>query len=374
MKTSHVVVAGRGEVRIGDAEIPELHPNDALMQVDIAGVCGTDVHLVYDEHPMAGKDNPYPFFLGHEFVGHLVELGRNFPRVDAFGEALKEDDRVVIYPATWSCGHCYACRILLAPNLCLRPPFPRQLPAIGGGFARHYYIPEGSVVYRIPEEIPNEVAVLIEPLAGASRSLERAYRPGSPDRSEGFGPGKTLAIQGAGTIGAMLTVLGRLAGADRVIVIGAPASRLKTCRDLGADAVIDIETHTEHRERAEAVRELTPHRLGPDVVIEAAGVPQALNEAIDLVRPGGTVVEFGAYTNRGEAAVNPNSICLKDIQILGSHGYGPQQFGTALRILRAYNGRVHFSDMVTHRFPLTRVADALELARRGESMKAVLLP
>jgi len=122
--------------------------------------------------------------------------------------------------------------------------------------------------------------------------------------------------------------------------------------------------------RIEEVRRTTPHRLGADAVVEAAGVPEALVDGIEMCRAGGTLVEVGHYTDRGTIAINPLMLCRKDINLFGCWGYGPQHFGQALRVLRAHGSLL--GRLVTHTFPLDALVEALETARRQECMKAVV--
>jgi L-iditol 2-dehydrogenase len=209
-------------------------------------------------------------------------------------------------------------------------------------------------------------------MAGASRAFQRAFRAGQPDRGEGYGPGSTVVIQGAGAIGALLTVLARHSGAGHITVIGEGAARREVCLALGADLAIGLDGSAE--ERAEAVAGASPHGLGADVVIEASGAPEALGEAIGLARIEGAVVEFGAYTSRGSSTVEASTICRKDLTVLGSHGYGPGQFGLALRLLERWRGTARLEGLVTHTFPLDRLAEALSATRSGAAMKATVVP
>jgi len=259
--------------------------------------------------------------------------------------------------------------ILLQPNLCLRPAFPRPLPPDGSAFADWFYLPEGSALYRVPDTMSDRVAVLTEPLAAALRAFERSFLPGDPERSHGTGPGCSLAVLGSGPVGALVAALGSMAGCEPVIVVGGPASRLDLCRALGATTVLDIAA-LDRPSRIEEVRRATPHRLGADAVVEAAGVPEALADGIEMCRPGGTLVEVGHYTDRGTVTINPLMLCRKDINLFGCWGYGPRQFGHALRVLGAHGGLL--GRLVTHTFPLDDIVEALETARRQECMKAVV--
>jgi len=249
----------------------------------------------------------------------------------------------------------------------------RRTPFIGGGYADYTYIRGDALMVRIPDSVPTRAAVLVEPLAGATRAIERAYIPGVPDRHQGMGPGKTVVVQGSGPVGALLVALARIVGAYKVMVIGAPENRLKICQELGVDLTLDF-TRTSEEERAEIIRGQTPHGIGPDIVIEAAGALRAFIEAINLVRPGGTIVEHGHFTYRGTIPFDPMPIVRKDIVIIGNTGYYSSGFDTAVKILEANVGRVAFERIVTHEFPLAQAQEAVEAARREVALKAVLVP
>lgn len=124
----YAVVEQRGQVKLMDGSRPRVDRRDMLVRVHFACVCGTDAHLVNSKKPFPWREPGYPFRIGHEWVGSIEELGSEFPTVDAYGNSIREGDRVVAYPSTWAGGRCFCCRILLQPNLCLRPPFGRKLP------------------------------------------------------------------------------------------------------------------------------------------------------------------------------------------------------------------------------------------------------
>jgi L-iditol 2-dehydrogenase len=364
-------VTAPGAIRVIEVEVPEVQPPDILVKVEMAGICGTDVHLVHSPRPFPWAEPRYPMALGHESVGRIVEMGAEATRFDSNGKPLKVGDRVVY--SFRACGTCYACTILLQPMYCLHNPSKRQVPRIGGAFSDYIYVPEGTPIFRVPDDMPDEVAVLTEPFSGSLRSFQRAAAPGVSDRYQGFGPGMNVVIQGSGTIGVLHTIMARLSGAHKVIVIGAPVARLEACKLFGADLTINFMETTEE-ERARTIKELTPWGMGPDLVVEAAGAPSAFKEALDLVRRGGTILEFGHFTDRGPIPINPLLMVYKDVTIYGSNGYGPNGYSAAIKVLESYWKQVPFAKIVTHKFGLDDVAKAVETARQQECVKAVVVP
>lgn len=364
------MVTGRGRLTLIGQEVPEAVPGGIVADVLRAGICGTDLHLLDDPQPIPGVAEPYPIAMGHEMVVRIRSI--NAGAVDSYGLAVGPGDRVVFDPTSWACGRCYACRVLLSPNNCLHPQPETDFPEFGAAFADHVTIPPGSLLFRVPDGMPDEIAVLTEPMAGASRAFQRAARPGNPDRGEGFGIGSNVVIQGAGAIGALLTVLAKAAGAGHITVIGEPAGRRELCLALGADLALGLDGTAS--DRVAEVAAVSPLGLGADVVFEASGAPSALGEAIAMARIEGTIVEFGAYTARGASTVEASAICRKDLTILGSHGYGPGQFGLALRLLERWRGEVDLAALVTHTVPLDRLAEGFAAARSGEAVKATVVP
>ncbi len=365
------VVERPGRLEIREVPLEPLPNQNALVRIDMNGICGTDVHYFHDPQIVA---KGAPLTLGHEWVGTITDMGAEFPRRDMHGEPLEIGDRIVaLY---WMCGQCYACRVLQQPSLCMGGPGMRSyvLPRLQGGIGEYMQIPPTSAIIKIPDGVPNEAATLMDPLAVALQAVERAFVTGSDTQRWGAGLGKTVLIQGSGPIGILAMIAARLAGAATVIVIGAPRNRLELCEAYGADRVIDIQEVAELDERKELVLELTPHHLGPDVVIETAGVPAAFEEGIDLVRRGGTFVEVGHYSHRGMASIDPYVLCRKHIHLFGSWVYTYGLWSEAYRVLTSTMRRVDYAGLVTHHFDLDQAQEALDTAYQQLSMKAVIEP
>lgn len=354
-KSTAAVLVSLGKIEIHEYEVPEIKPNDMLLEVEMAGICGTDVHMIYSRQPFPGKDHIYPQILGHETVGTIAEMGSEASKLDATGRPLEIGDRVTLVSGE-------------APDV-THP----LLYGWGRGWAEYRYIHgESAKIYKIPHEIPPQVGVLVEPMSIGVKAVERALEPTGPNVLRGMGPGKSVIVQGSGPIGLMVTILTKLCGAHKIAVVGAPQTRLDICSDFGADYTINIDKVNDPEERIAKVRDLIPE--GADVVFEAAGVPAALTEGLEMVREGGVYVEIGHFTNRGTTPVNPYVLCQKDINLYGSWGGGPHGFMISRRIIESYHKSIPFEKVVTHKFPLEEAAKAIEKVRRGECMKTVLVP
>ncbi len=234
---------------------PKIPRRAALMQVGACGVCGTDLHILAGHWP---KPLPWPFTLGHEVAGLILEIGDEL-REDYMGNPLQVGSRIML-PPFMPCGRCYYCiHYPKHANKCLSPVYyGRYLgfdkpPHLWGGWAEAEYLDlemlPGTKIYRLPEDMPLWLGTLAEPLTSSLHGLKRAQEMGC------FQVGDTVVIQGSGPIGVLAIVAARAMGAGRVIVVGAPeAPRLALCRKFGAEATVDITKFETPEKRIAAAR------------------------------------------------------------------------------------------------------------------------
>jgi threonine dehydrogenase-like Zn-dependent dehydrogenase len=312
-------------------------------------------------------------------VGRIEETGPDFSKVDAEGKPLKSGDLVGVSVEdadSSPCGRCYYCASGF-PVFCVKRVPKEEYPILKKGWQRSWaefrYTHGAEALYKLPEDMPLEIAVLLEPFSIAASAFGRASM-GASWLYQGMGPGKTVVIQGSGPIGVLLTAMSKICGAGKTIVVGAPENRLALCRELGADETISIEKFSDPQARISAVKELTPFGQGADVVFEAAGVPGAFSEGIELTRDKGTFVELGHFTDRGSEPVSPFLLCSKNINLFGVYGGLPPDFLWAKRVLESYYRKLPFEKIVTHKFRLEEAEAALGAMRKMESMKTVIVP
>lgn len=371
------VLEGVGRLVVHDYPRPEVGEEAFLLKMELCGVCGTDIHLY------GGKMNiPFPVIPGHEFVGRIDEMGKGVADLEVKGQSLGEGDLVVVVPGTNAfCGTCYFCRFMPhKPTLCTN----RRVmgvniscidpPHLFGGWAEEIYVDAGHWwTYKVPEGLPPEVAVLVEPMAVSTRAFERAFEPGLPTFREGYGPGSSVVVQGLGPIGLLVVVTAKVAGAGNIIGVDMVDDRLAIAERLGADHLVDMRALNSTEERVKEVERLT-NGLGADVVVECAGVPAAFPEGIAMTRRGGKYVEVGHYTDPGDIEVNPHTICMMDMNILGSWAYPPTQFDTALQILKRGMDTLPLKEVITHRFRVTEVENAIETVKSKKGIKMAITP
>lgn len=330
-----VLLAPR-DLNVQSAAVPVAGPGEVVVRVGLAGLCGTDLSIWSGDRPVA-----YPRVMGHEFLGRVEAIGAGVDRV-------RIGDRVVAEP-NYSCGRCPLCREGNR-NLCF------QRTAIGidvdGGFAELARLP-ARCCWPVPDSLADEDVLLTEPLAVVVRAVKR----GTPRA------GETAAVVGAGTLGLLALQVLRAHGA-RVLVVGRSARRLPLARELGAEAV-----HALADGPLEAAARAFSGREGVDLVVETAGTPEAVEQTLALVRPGGRIVLTGLPHD--PTPVRFFTVVRREISITGSMIY-QDEFPEALALVA--RGAVRTRALITHRFPLERINDAFAAHRDATAIKVAVLP
>ncbi|MCU0479089.1 MAG: 2,3-butanediol dehydrogenase [Chloroflexi bacterium] len=325
---------GRGDVRVEDVPIPTVGPGEVLLRVSWCGICGTDVEEYRDGPVVIPINAPNgitgqmaPVTLGHEFAGTVVEVG---PGV----EGLATGDRVVPDICLF-CGECHYCR-RHEYALCV------SWAAIGlhgdGGLAEYVKVPARMCV-RLPEEIGDDEAALIETTEVAVRAVRKA----------GIRLGDSVAIVGDGAVGLITLQVARAAGATTALLVGHRPARLALGRQLGADAAIDS------RETGwlDEVRRLTDG-LGADVAIECGGRPEAIGDSIAATRKGGTIVLLAVIGV--PIPVNTWPIVEGERTVVGSvQHHFDEDLPVAVRLMAS--GQVNVRPLISRRISLERVVE-----------------
>ncbi len=354
---------------------PQVPANAALIQIGACGVCGTDLHILKGHWP---KPLPWPFTLGHELGGVIVEKGARFTE-DFMGKTLGVGSKVMI-PPLMPCGQCYYCvHYPEHANKCLTSVYyGRYLgfdkpPHLWGGFAEYVYVDldmlPGTKVYKLPDDMPLRLGALSEPLTSCIRAFNRAARAG------GFTWGDTVVIQGSGPIGILAIAAAREMGAARVICVGAPEQpRLELARKFGAEATVNIEEVKDPDERIERVRAIVGG-FGADLVMDCSGHPSAGPEGIEMLRDGGTYVEMGQFTDAGSIATSWHRICAKDLNVLGSWGFTANDLPLGVAMLDRARDKYPWLEMQTlYPFDADGVSRAVTDAMAMKTVKSTIVP
>ncbi len=319
-----------GWVEVHEVAAPVPAAGEARVRVAFCGVCGSDLHRFRGDLPLVSVTP------GHEISGIVDSVGAG---VTSIGPG----DKVCVEPLV-PCGACRYCRTG-HHQLCAHAHY--LAADVDGGFAEYVIVP-ATMVHRLPDTIPLEQAALMEPLAVAVHAA----------RQGGVGPGSSVCVLGAGTIGLLAVQVARAYGASQVMITAKHAHQAAAAKSLGADSVIAADADVP----AEVVR-LTDGE-GVDCVMETVGghaPTPAL--AMDIARKHGNVVIVGGFAS--PQPVDFRQLVMKELRILGSHtyDYGPnmqRDFEVALGLVAS--GRVRLGDFTKHRFPLDRIQDACQAA------------
>jgi threonine 3-dehydrogenase len=333
--------AGLGIV-LRDVPVPTCGPNEALIQVHHAGVCGTDLHI-WEWDNWARNRLKLPVVIGHEFAGRLAQLGPG-----AGNDLLAEGD-LVTAEGHVVCGHCLQCR-LGAAHLC------RRTQIIGvdrdGAFAEYIVMPASNIMKL--DGIPTEIGAIMDPLGNAVHTVLEADVPGS-----------TVLVLGCGPIGCFAVGVARAAGASLVIASDYNPKRLELARKMGAQVTLNPGTD----DVVARVRELTGGD-GVDLVCEMSGHPSGHAQAFAAARQGGRVNLLGT-PNRTTEVDFAADVIFKGLTLYGVTGRKMYQtWHQMFRFLRAK--QLNPAPVITHRFPLECIAEAIQVIKDGQAGKVIL--
>ena len=355
------MTAPRQPIELREFPRPDLRQGSALLRTLCSEVCGTDVHLWHGR--LSGV--PYPIIPGHVSAGMIEEACGHLIGID--GSTIREGDRVVFFDVHRTCGRCRACTVHRTPTRCSA----RRVYGITdsadeglfGGWAQAIYLEPGVALARLPD------TVTLDDYIGGGCGLLTAVH--IAERAE-IRLGDTVVVQGVGAVGLSAIALARIAGASRIIAIGAPEGRLSLAREMGADTVLDL-TRTTPEHRRQTVLDST-HGEGADVVLEAAGAAAAIPEGLDLARVGGRYVIAGHYTDVGPSTINAHhQINRKHLEIRGCWGSEARHFLRALSILE-HHPSIPFRRIGAQRYGLHQLNEALADAEAMRIPKALVDP
>ena len=320
-----VVIREPKHVVVEEVPDPTPGPDEVLLDIAYAGICGSDMHAFLGEHPFI----PLPATPGHEFSGKVVLVGENV-------KGLKPGDRVVCEP-NLVCGQCYNCRTGRY-NIC------ENLRVMGcqgdGAMAQKFVVPADKTI-PIPDQLSLRDAVLVEPLAVGVHAARRA---GDLFR-------KNVVILGAGTIGLMVLTCVRQAGAARIIVTDLSDRRLSLAKKMGA-------THTLNAGKGNTVEQIHAGQFyeGIDLVFECVGVEESIRDAMAIVRKGGSIVVCGVFGS--ETTVRMVDVQDRELELIGTIMYIRRDITDAIRML--VEGVLDTAHFLGDEFPLEQAQKAFE--------------
>ena len=334
------VLTGKpGEVVVSEVQKPVPESGEVLVRLRCCGVCGTDLEKVHGHGITTG-------ILGHEEVGEVVGVGSG---VDGFAAG----DRVYAHHHV-GCGSCELCK-RGEQTLCSEYARHNLQPC---GLAEYFIVPKYNVdrgaILRLPSSLGFEEASFIEPLACCIRGLSKA----------GAGDARSAVILGAGPVGLIHLKLLKMSQRTRVVVGDVSEYRLRFAGQMGADGTFNAS------DRAARDAAISSIPGGPDLVVLATGSGAAFEDALGIVGRGGTVLLFGAPKKDAKATIDIARFFLNGTRLVASYAATETETQEALDLI--VRGKLVVSDMVTHRFPLERAADAFAIAGEQQCMKALI--
>jgi L-iditol 2-dehydrogenase len=343
-KMKAALLYGVKDLRVENIDKPKVGPGEALVKVKAATTCGTDVKI-FQRGYVSGVIQ-YPTVFGHEWAGDVAEVGEDV-------SWLKAGMRV----RAGNSAPCLRCKMCQKGNynLC------EDMMWLWGAYAEYVKVPARMVMVNmqeIPSHLSYEEAAITEPLACVLHGIEKAN----------VKLGDTVAIIGAGPIGLLHLLTAKKMGVEKVIISDLVDERLRLAQRLGAAEIINAK----QEKPVEKVRQLT-NGYGADVVIEAIGFPATWEQALRMVRKGGTVLEFGGCPPETEIKVRTELLHYGEVKLLGTFHTTPALFKKALNLIAS--GTINVKPLITRKMKLDEIKDALKILTTSKSdLKIAVLP
>jgi putative phosphonate catabolism associated alcohol dehydrogenase len=329
--------------------LPQLREGEVLVEVDCCTLCGSDLHSI-----SGARSVPVPTILGHEIVGHVVDVQGNV--VDVTGEPVEVGNRVS-WSIAASCGCCFFCnegpeqkceQLFKYGHQQISNDYP-----LSGGLATHCHLVAGTAIVKVPESLPDSVA---SPAGCATATVAAALR------TAGRCEGQTIVIHGAGMLGLTAAAMAQSRGADNVIVT-----------DLDADRVLQAAAFGATYPSLDGLSELTNGR-GGDIVLDMSGSPDAMESSIDLLRIGGRLILVGAVFPARPLSLQADQVVRKMLRVEGVHNYEPADLQAAFDFLTEAAGQYPFAELVSRDFPLEQINEAVTFARDSGAFRVAIRP
>ncbi|QTL99544.1 alcohol dehydrogenase catalytic domain-containing protein [Iocasia frigidifontis] len=352
-KMKALVAYAPGDYRLEKVDVPRAGEGEIVIKVEACGVCAGDIKAYHGAPSFWGGEGnpPYikaPMIPGHEFIGEIVEMGENVKGNFKIGDRVISEQ---IVPC-WDCKFCDTGRHWM----CQKHDVYGFQNNVNGGMAEYMKFPKESLNYKVPEDIPIEKAVLVEPYACSKHAVDRAD----------IGNEDVVVLSGAGTLGLGMVGAIKLRNPKTLIVLDLKEDRLKLAKEFGADIVMNPAKENV----VEKTLELT-EGYGCDVYIEATGHPASVQQGLEAIRKLGTFVEFSVFKDLVTADWSIISD-RKELDLLGAH-LSPHCYQPVIEWIG--DGSLPTEGVVTHKLSLDEWEKAFQLAESGEdSIKVVLVP
>ena len=372
-KTAHVAMLTAADPKGGKMEVfeypvPALGDDDILAKVEGCGICGTDAHE-YKKDPFGFLEGGKKIALGHEGTGEIVAMGKNVT-VDSAGKPVKVGDKVV------------TCMIFKDnPDITM---FDLNKQNVGGAdvygllpdkddnhfqgwFADYLIVKGGSTIFNV-SDLDLDSRILIEPCAVLIHAVERAKTTGILRFNS------RVVVQGCGPIGLICIAVLRTMGIESIVAVDGEEKRLAVAKEMGADNSVNFKNYKGIEALADAVKDAFGGHLA-DFAFQCTGSPVAHANIYKFIRNGGGLCELGFFINGGDATINPHfDICSKEITTVGSWVYTLRDYATTFDFLkRAKAIGIPLEKLITHKFPLEQINEALETNLKMTGLKIAIV-
>lgn len=334
---------GLDNIIFKDVPIPEINDDEVLIRVKAAGICGTDIHIFYDEYPYWP-----PVILGHEFSGIIEKTGKNI-------KIFKVGDKVTSEPHQRVCGVCKFCRAGLI-HLCSEKRSPGW--GIDGAMTSYIKLPE-KLLHKIPDNVSFLEGAVIEPASTVTHAVIERGR---------ICPEDFVVVIGPGPIGLIAAQVAKSAGAKRVLVCGVNDDqdyRLRVAEELGFEAVNVQKANIE-----QIVKQKT-NNIGADMVIECSGSEGGINSAIEILAKNGKLCAMG-MSGADYMNIKWNSAIFKEIVIYTSLSSTYKSWKYTISMLE--EGKLNLKKIVSHKMPFSKYREAFDLIINKKGLKIILVP
>lgn len=339
---------GPGDIRYEKISVPKINENEILVKVNTVLTGGTDLKTFKRSHPVLIKSIPSTF--GHQFSGTVVRVGGNVKKFSC-------GQRVVALNSA-PCFECHFCKKKRF-SLC------ENLEFLNGAYAQYIAIPERIVkhnTYEIPKDLDFEIAAELESLAVVMHGYERSE----------ISKDKTICVIGTGSIGLLFIALAKLNGVN-VISIGKNPYKLNIAKEFGADFILNTNDFLSEEELIKKVKSLT-NNYGPEVVIEAVGLPKTWELATKIVSRGGLVNFFGGCKKGTEVKLDTFGLHYDELKLIGVFHHTPEYVQKSLDLLARGSMENIIRKIITKSVPLKELKSAFLLHETGEVIQVAVKP